>query len=74
MYIIRRPLNEVVDDAAKSDDGFVLQTGSEVYSVVSRRSHVLVEQLRRLKGSDASNVHDEEPDEGVSAIWYPVSV
>ena len=35
--------------------------GREVFHVPSRSKFVFVGQIRGLKGSDASNVHDEEP-------------
>jgi hypothetical protein len=35
-----------------------------VFHVPQRSNFVFVEQLKRLKGSDASNVHDEEPSGG----------
>ncbi|KAI0652502.1 Gar1/Naf1 RNA binding region-domain-containing protein [Trametes meyenii] len=38
-----------------------VQVGKKVYHVPERSNYVFVRQLRQFKGSDASNVHDEEP-------------
>ncbi|KAI0673779.1 Gar1/Naf1 RNA binding region-domain-containing protein [Trametes maxima] len=38
-----------------------VQVGKTVYHVPERSNYVFVRQLRQFKGSDASNVHDEEP-------------
>ena len=38
-----------------------VQVGREVFHVPARSNFVFVRQLRALKGSDASNAHDEEP-------------
>ncbi|KAI0654489.1 Gar1/Naf1 RNA binding region-domain-containing protein [Cubamyces menziesii] len=40
-----------------------VQIGRAVYHVPERSNYVFVRQLRQFKGSDASNVHDEEPGE-----------
>ncbi|KAI9060521.1 NAF1-domain-containing protein [Trametes sanguinea] len=40
-----------------------VQVGRAVYHVPQRSNYVFVRQLRQFKGSDASNVHDEEPAE-----------
>ncbi|KAI0640066.1 Gar1/Naf1 RNA binding region-domain-containing protein [Trametes polyzona] len=40
-----------------------VQIGRPVYHVPDRSNYVFVRQLRQFKGSDASNVHDEEPGE-----------
>ncbi|KAI0354589.1 NAF1-domain-containing protein [Trametes cingulata] len=40
-----------------------VQVGRAVYHVPQRSNYVFVRQLRQFKGSDASNVHDEEPGE-----------
>lgn len=33
----------------------------EVFHVPQRSHFVFIEQLKNLRGSDASNIHDEEP-------------
>lgn len=38
-----------------------VKVAKEVFHVPSRSNFVFVRQLRALKGSDASNAHDEEP-------------
>ncbi|EIW64159.1 NAF1-domain-containing protein [Trametes versicolor FP-101664 SS1] len=38
-----------------------VQVGRVVYHVPDRSNYVFVRQLQQYKGSDASNVHDEEP-------------
>ena len=38
-----------------------VQVSKEVFHVPARSNFVFVRQLRALKGSDASNAHDEEP-------------
>jgi H/ACA ribonucleoprotein complex non-core subunit NAF1 len=38
-----------------------VRVGREVFHVPSRSRFVFVSQIKSLKGSDASNVHDEEP-------------
>jgi len=40
-----------------------VQVGRKVFHVPGRSHFIFVHQLRQLKGSDASNVHDEEPGE-----------
>ncbi|KAI8990702.1 Gar1/Naf1 RNA binding region-domain-containing protein [Trametes punicea] len=40
-----------------------VQIGRTVYHVPEKSNYVFVRQLRQYKGSDASNVHDEEPAE-----------
>ncbi|PIL31357.1 hypothetical protein GSI_06056 [Ganoderma sinense ZZ0214-1] len=40
-----------------------VQVGRPVFHVPEKSHYVFVQQLRHLKGSDASNVHDEEPGE-----------
>lgn len=40
-----------------------VQVGRSVYHVPNWSHYVFVQQLRHYKGSDASNVHDEEPGE-----------
>ncbi|CDO73451.1 hypothetical protein BN946_scf185013.g86 [Trametes cinnabarina] len=40
-----------------------VKIGRTVYHVPERSNYVFVRQLRQYKGSDASNVHDEEPAE-----------
>lgn len=37
------------------------QEGDRVFSVAQHRSYILVAQLKALKGTDASNMFDEEP-------------
>ncbi|KXN88860.1 H/ACA ribonucleoprotein complex non-core subunit NAF1 [Leucoagaricus sp. SymC.cos] len=40
-----------------------VQVGREVFHIPRRSRFVFVSQLKQFKGSDASNVHDEEPGE-----------
>jgi len=40
-----------------------VQVGRKVFHVPRRSRFIFVHQLKLLKGSDASNVHDEEPGE-----------
>ncbi|KAI0828857.1 Gar1/Naf1 RNA binding region-domain-containing protein [Trametes gibbosa] len=42
-------------------DNDKVQVGRTVYHVPDRSNYVFVRQLRQFRGSDASNVHDEEP-------------
>ncbi|KAI0778972.1 Gar1/Naf1 RNA binding region-domain-containing protein [Trametes elegans] len=42
-------------------DAEKVKLGRTVYHVPHRSNYVFVRQLRQFKGSDASNVHDEEP-------------
>ena len=40
-----------------------VQIGKPVFHVPCKSFYVFVQQIKHLKGSDASNVHDEEPGE-----------
>lgn len=40
-----------------------VQVGRPIFHVPEKSHYVFIQQLRHLKGSDASNVHDEEPGE-----------
>lgn len=40
-----------------------VRVGREVFHVPARSRFVFVNQIKAIKGSDASNVHDEEPAE-----------
>lgn len=53
MYLIKFP-------SASAIDTNIVSTSREVFHVPSRSHFVFPSQLRMFKGSDASNVHDEE--------------
>ena len=57
------PLYQVRFTQAFPLDPEKVQIGRPVFHVPSQSFYVFVQQLRHLKGSDASNVHDEEPGE-----------
>ena len=46
-----------------SIDMNAVKVGRRVYSVPSQCSFVFTEKLKQMKGTDASNMHDEEPGE-----------
>lgn len=54
LYTIRFTNNDAIEEAGLS------QTGTIVYYVVSHSTFVFTQPLKGIKGSDASNFHDEE--------------
>lgn len=56
-----QPLYQVKFSENFSLDPERVRIGREVFHVPSRSKFVFVRQIKGLKGSDASNVHDEEP-------------
>uniref|UniRef100_A0A8H8CR31 H/ACA ribonucleoprotein complex non-core subunit NAF1 n=1 Tax=Psilocybe cubensis TaxID=181762 RepID=A0A8H8CR31_PSICU len=59
-----QPLYQVRFDPTKFPlDPARVRPGREVFHVPARSRFVFVSQIKAIKGSDASNVHDEEPAE-----------
>lgn len=58
-----QPLYQVKFPSAGSIDRAVVKVSREVYHVPPRSHFVFPSQLARMKGSDASNMHDEEVGE-----------
>ena len=56
-----QPLYQVRFSAAYPIDSERIRVSREVYHVPARSRFVFVSQIKAIKGSDASNVHDEEP-------------
>lgn len=56
-----QPLYQVKFDSTFPLDLERVKIGREVFHVPTRSRFVFVSQIKALKGSDASNVHDEEP-------------
>lgn len=56
-----QPLYQVRFSAAYPIDSERIRLSREVYHVPARSRFVFVSQIKAIKGSDASNVHDEEP-------------
>lgn len=40
-----------------------MHVARKIYHVPARSTYVFLNRIKHLKGSDASNVHDEEPDD-----------
>ena len=57
------PLYQIRFNSKYPLDTTKIQVGRAVFHVPTKSNYVFVQQLRHLKGSDASNVHDEEPGE-----------
>ncbi|KAH9849222.1 Gar1/Naf1 RNA binding region-domain-containing protein [Lenzites betulinus] len=55
------PLYQIRFNSKFPLDSEKVQVGRAVYHVPDRSNYVFVRQLRQFRGSDASNVHDEEP-------------
>ncbi|KAG6889985.1 hypothetical protein C0995_012945 [Termitomyces sp. Mi166 len=58
-----QPLYQVKFNTRFPLDPERVQVSREVFHVPTRSNFVFLNQLRKAKGSDASNVHDEEPAE-----------
>ncbi|EJC98727.1 NAF1-domain-containing protein [Fomitiporia mediterranea MF3/22] len=58
-----QPLYQVKFSSAASIDKSMMSVGREVFHAPRRSHFVFPSQLRKMKGSDASNVHDEEVNE-----------
>ncbi|KAG6817931.1 hypothetical protein H0H87_012399 [Tephrocybe sp. NHM501043] len=58
-----RPLYQVKFNKDFPPDAERVQISRDVFHVPSRSNFVFLSALKKLKGSDASNVHDEEPAE-----------
>jgi hypothetical protein len=56
-----QPFYQVKFSAAFPLDPERVRVGREVFHVPTRSRFVFVNQIKAFKGSDASNVHDEEP-------------
>ncbi|CAK5280336.1 unnamed protein product [Mycena citricolor] len=56
-----QPLYQVKFNTSYPLDKEKVQVSRQVFHVPRRSNFVFVEALKRLKGSDASNMHDEEP-------------
>ncbi|KAL2760323.1 hypothetical protein ACRALDRAFT_1038681, partial [Sodiomyces alcalophilus JCM 7366] len=57
---VLQPMYTVMFTTAEAITEAGLTTGTKVYYPVDHASYVFTEPLRNLKGSDASNIHDEE--------------
>lgn len=60
-----RPLYSVLFESEEEIKMLQLKRGDLVCYLPDRASYVVVDQLRGVKGSDASNLFDEEPNENV---------
>ena len=58
-----QPFYQIKFNAAFALDPERVRVGREVFHVPTRSRFVFVNQIKAFKGSDASNVHDEEPAE-----------
>ena len=56
-----QPLYQVKFNSAFPLDPERVRVGREVFHVPARSRFVFLSQIKAYKGSDASNVHDEEP-------------
>jgi H/ACA ribonucleoprotein complex non-core subunit NAF1 len=56
-----QPFYQVKFSSAFPLDPERVRVGREVFHVPTRSRFVFVNQIKALRGSDASNVHDEEP-------------
>lgn len=57
---VQSPHYAVKFDSVETAQQFVERKGQKVYYVVPASNFIFTEQVRAIKGSDASNLHDEE--------------
>ncbi|EMR09401.1 hypothetical protein PNEG_02346 [Pneumocystis murina B123] len=60
---VSQPLYSVRLDAREKIDKEKISIGKKVYLVVEYSKYIFTKELKANKGSDASNIHDEEIDE-----------
>jgi H/ACA ribonucleoprotein complex non-core subunit NAF1 len=73
----QQPMYQVKFNSAYPLDPEKVQVSRAVFHVPQRSRFIFVSQVKKLKGSDASNVHDEEPaddelefsDDEAEAAW-----
>ncbi|KIO08566.1 hypothetical protein M404DRAFT_14570 [Pisolithus tinctorius Marx 270] len=58
-----QPLYQIKFNQKYPMDTEKIRISREVFHVPRKSKYVFVEQLKRIRGSDASNIHDEEPAE-----------
>ncbi|KAL7946126.1 Gar1/Naf1 RNA binding region domain-containing protein [Trichoderma barbatum] len=57
---VLQPMYTVMFNTAEEVKEFGLEVGTKIFYPVDHASYVFTEPLKNLKGSDASNLHDEE--------------
>lgn len=57
---VQAPLYTVKFDSTEAADEYKSKIGEKVYYVVSASKFLFTDSIKNLKGSDASNLHDEE--------------
>ncbi|RFU74953.1 hypothetical protein TARUN_7285 [Trichoderma arundinaceum] len=57
---VLQPMYTVMFNSAEEVKEFGLEVGTKIFYPVDHASYVFTEPLKNLKGSDASNLHDEE--------------
>ena len=60
---VQEPMYSIAFGSAKEIEDMGLQFGTEVYYVDSHSRFVFTQPLKGMKGTDASNIHDEEVPE-----------
>jgi H/ACA ribonucleoprotein complex non-core subunit NAF1 len=58
-----QPLYQIKFNQSYPLDTEKIRVAREVYHIPQRSNFVFMEYLKKLRGSDASNIHDEEPGE-----------
>ncbi|KAG1757215.1 Gar1/Naf1 RNA binding region-domain-containing protein [Suillus lakei] len=58
-----QPLYQIKFNQSYPVDTEKIRVAREVYHIPQRSNFVFMEYLKKLRGSDASNIHDEEPGE-----------
>ena len=67
---VARPFYSVRFNSAEDIAAASATPGREVYFAPTYATHILAEQLKLLKGSDASNLFDEEPSSSVRSHLF----
>ncbi|CAE7072506.1 unnamed protein product, partial [Rhizoctonia solani] len=60
---VKQPLYSVRFPSASAIDKDIIRAGRQVFHVPARSNYVFTKEIVRIKGSDASNLHDEEVGE-----------
>ncbi|CUA72905.1 H/ACA ribonucleoprotein complex non-core subunit NAF1 [Rhizoctonia solani] len=60
---VKQPLYSVRFPSASAIDKDAIRVGRQVFHVPARSNFVFINEIARIKGSDASNLHDEEVGE-----------
>ncbi|KAJ1302800.1 hypothetical protein OPQ81_003107 [Rhizoctonia solani] len=60
---VKQPLYSVRFSSASAIDKNIVRVGTRVFHVPARSNFVFTREIARIKGSDASNLHDEEVGE-----------